>query len=683
MSLHNNSNSLSSSIRRIWITLLFVVLLCQLTVTRASITLLDDNRTFASYDFYGETDVRPYNFSGQLVRTSFVPDQYCTLNPELPAINATAASSGIVILVDRDEFQRAGCASFSWALRSLPRDYPGTAISNNTSSVMVFVSADDSSVAFGCKEVDVLDDYWYAVPPRLQLAIVSSDTGRTLSSAISSSSTKQPRVAIVREAGPWAAFYESTFLAVFTWFIRILDGFFALFSLLTLFLSYKTRGAGPVGWLKPLILLTLSYFATVNIFCQMQLPDKNSRILGLYIAFLIGNAVFSVLIVRWSAFMRRLGGYKMPYYILFGLCVLNILFFSAAMLVSIVSLYSKQAHLREVGFLLYTTLGTALFLAEAVAVCYAGYLYIGYLRALTASPGIVRLLQFETASLFIFCIGRMLIAVATILLASKAVNTIVGWKAMNGSYHTGVFLLLAGLCWMFWLQLDHKTAYGNYNPSTDKSNSRRSTTLHGSRLSQTGSKIGRRSTTKAFDELGDFSDGEPAMMPDKTFHRVGRLTSLPEDDLLYTESLADSVSHHRYPPRSAQTHIEIVRDGGRGTSFNPDDDEGDIDGTVVFSAVGRSSSSHAVRVAPSNITIDSFLDEIYNSHHIERQQSSNLYSLPARVKSPPVGVRASPSTASIISATDHLPFQHQSQSPSLPQQPPQATRPSHYPRHIL
>ncbi|KAI8866687.1 hypothetical protein GQ42DRAFT_158548 [Ramicandelaber brevisporus] len=704
-------------IRRILAAVAVALLLCGLRLVSASLRLEDTNSTFPLYDFYGETDPRPYNFTGQLVKASFVPNRRCVLEPRLSAINSTTAAAGVAILVDGDELINAGCASFSWALRSLPRYYPGSAVPFNTTTVMIFVSADDSTVAFGCKEIDVLDDYWYAVPSRVQLALIGSDTGKMLSKSIALSPSGQLSVTLAREGGPWTEFRDSIYLAVYTWLIRIFDGVFALLSLVILFLSYTTSGAGPVGWLKPAMLLTVFYFGLVNILCQMQRPDPNWRIVWLYTAFMIGNGVFSLLIVRWSAFMRRLGGYKVPYYILLSLCAVNIAFFSAAMFVSIAAVYSPQQNLRHVGFLMYTTLGTALFLAEAIVVCYAGYLYIGYLRSLTASPGIVRLLQFETASLFIFCIGRMLVSVSTVMLAAKRITTMVEWYVMNGSYHIGVFMLLGGLNWMFWLQLDHKTAYGNYNPSTDKSGSRQSTTVHGTHLSSQTGKVGRCSTnTGTFYDTCDYSNsgisgvsvggvGDPTMPGEKTHCRNMRLMSLPEDDLLYPESIAESTTHqHRYPPtsRTVDTQPSVRRHNSKCSRKSPprtdeNDDDGDIDGTVMFSTasnVSGTGSSVPVRTSPSHVTIDSFLDELYNNQHVQRQQAANMYSLPSRTRSPSLGTPITPLAPSNVTFQDQFAqqsqqhqhqhrHQHQPHQQHPHQQQQSSRSNSQFPRHIL
>ncbi|KAI8868222.1 hypothetical protein GQ42DRAFT_44358 [Ramicandelaber brevisporus] len=444
-----------------------IAMICHGSTALAGIRLLDSNRTFSMYDLYGETDSRHYDFRGPLLRASFVPNRWCTLNPKLPTTNSTSASSGTAIFIDADEMYNAGCPTFSWVLRSLPRGYPGTAVPANASTVMIFVSADDSSVTFGCKEIDVLDDYWYVTPPRIQLALVSSDTGDILSAVTSNKSTansstsknstsknststtrQPPIVYVTRDAGPWNRYLHSVYFTVITWFIRISDGGISVGALIILILSY-TRSETRPTWFKPMALIVAIEFMISNMICQVRLPNSNSCTASMYSAWLIGNTFYTWILVKWARFMTQLSSRQhVPYKILLLSLFLNVVFFGAGMITSIVAIYSKSQSIRMVGFQLYTVVASALFGFEAIFVLYAGWLYIAYLREVHISREVRRLLIRESASLFVFCVGRMGTALSAVCLATKSIRTIPSFEVMSMLFHVGVIFLFGAVVWM-------------------------------------------------------------------------------------------------------------------------------------------------------------------------------------------------------------------------------------------
>ncbi|KAI8865488.1 hypothetical protein GQ42DRAFT_93391 [Ramicandelaber brevisporus] len=404
---------------------------------------------------------------------------------------------------------------------------------------MIFVSGDDSSMVFGNKMIDALDNYWYARPPRIRLALVASDTGNALLAAIDSSSSSssssssdnngsnnnnnsgnsngnsnnssshrhninssdtttttttnnnnsgnnnnttttttnnngnnsnnnnnnnnnngnsnnnngnsQPGgllVSVVHDVGPWNRYLHSaSFKAVFV-VTAVANSLISLGALAVLLLSFCHGRKWPSAF-KVLSLAATIFFMVINIVCQIPLPITNAQNAVMYLTWLVGNVVFSWIIVQWARFMKQLSRkHILPYRILQISLVLNVVFFSAGMVVSVVAIYSRNQRIRLVGVQLYGIIAAALFFVESLCVLYAGVLYMGYLRRTQFFPAMRKLLVRQGASTFLFCAGRFVVAVSMAMHVTHAAYTVALFEVMVVVSHFGVILTFSAVVWL-------------------------------------------------------------------------------------------------------------------------------------------------------------------------------------------------------------------------------------------
>ncbi|KAI8869227.1 hypothetical protein GQ42DRAFT_156371 [Ramicandelaber brevisporus] len=355
---------------------IILLLLYIIGVVHASIRVLATNKTYPLYDIYGETDPRPYNFSGPLVATSFVPDKFCSL--QLPSTSPSLAHGdrGVAFLINAADVTAAKCSTFSWVLRSLPADFPGAVVPRNITALMIFVAEDDSSVDFGNKETEQTDNYWLHTPSRLQLALVGADTGRTLASALDHSPANSTRIHIERDPGPWNRYMDSSAFYAATYIIRASNVAVIAAALILLFVEFRSHLR--IGWFRLAIYLNTIIYAFGNIFTMMRYAVAKYRTTIMFVIWMIGNTVFTAVIVRWSRFLLRLPGHHIAYYSLFALCTANIVLYCIALSLSIYAGYCTNPFTIHVATILYSTVSTTFFAFGAVAAFYCNQSWFGH-----------------------------------------------------------------------------------------------------------------------------------------------------------------------------------------------------------------------------------------------------------------------------------------------------------------
>ncbi|KAI8868176.1 hypothetical protein GQ42DRAFT_157286 [Ramicandelaber brevisporus] len=433
------------------------LLFCLIQWTAASIQILPGGQRLPMHDMYGEDDTRQYDFSGPLLRAEFVPDTWCKVAPlRLDAVPSNSSDDkGLAIYVDKSDKYNAGCPTVAWVLRSLPNDFVAQSNLTQYSTVLwIFVARDDSSVAFGHKEADPLDDYWDVLPKGVQVALVPSDAGLIISNTFMAEQNRNRtryialEAHIERDPGPWNRFLQSKYFNVATWLIGITNAMIAVAALIILCQAFM-YGERPT-WFKALALLSAVLFAAVDGFAQIRLPIRNYKIALMYAVWMWTNGLYTIIITRWSAFMCKIGSQRIPYYILLGLCLANVIVFGAAMIIACISLYSTGLEIRGLAFTMYSIIASALFGAEALAILYAAVQFMRYLSSLKSrmAIGLVHFLKIESIALFIFCVGRSLITIAALMLATGLYRTIVQFELTTACFHIGLLMVLSGIIWL-------------------------------------------------------------------------------------------------------------------------------------------------------------------------------------------------------------------------------------------
>ncbi|KAI8870214.1 hypothetical protein GQ42DRAFT_162893, partial [Ramicandelaber brevisporus] len=366
------------------------------------------------------------------------------------------------LLVTREAMDKHYCITFSYVLRSMQR-YGVTA---QQVSLVLFEAKDWSATdpannVIGNKEYNPLDDYWTARPDGVRVAVVGTDAVKEVQYQLQqqeqkNSSESHISVRVEHDRGPWNDFLAGTYFRVSTIIIRVINGIINLCAL-AIGVQITFRLGFVRGWFRIIVLIQVILVGFANMFCHLRFPTNNAQLTFMYAMWLTGNTIYSWIVVKWGRFLYHIDDrQRITYYVFVVACVINAVFFDAAMAVCIAGIYADVLHLAKVGYYLYTTVGSFLFLFEAVVVLYACWLYIRYLRALDCSDAVFEMLVSEAVSMGLFFFGKALLTVACVLCAVNAIGTVLRFEAMCMTYHVGIIMVLGGIIWMMGLYLDPK-----------------------------------------------------------------------------------------------------------------------------------------------------------------------------------------------------------------------------------
>ncbi|KAI8869921.1 hypothetical protein GQ42DRAFT_163104 [Ramicandelaber brevisporus] len=484
---------------RICCTVLLLVLGLMLSPSSvsASMTIFTPgNRTNVKmYDLFGETVTDDYSYVAPMFLLRFVPttDYRCIINPTplSKPMNATQAAalmktlplqlpeespstSTSIAFVFVEDMYGSGCGSQSQVLKALTPDVLQKLQSEYQVppvGLVVFTARQMSSAPFGSTESERSDNFWYARPDGMRLAVVGLDSGYGLKLAFNttrflplpqqpsgSSGDNAPSapsmismpppavllVKVVREDGPWNEYINGNIYKLETILMKVLFGVCGLYALFMLARSVYTGTWNR--WFKTFMLIFTVEFMVVNIFCNQRQPASNADLTLLFLTWAIGVVCYNLIVLKWAGFLQNLDRKRYLLRILYVVCTLDILIFSVTMAMYTAGLYLRNYNVFKTAHRMFGEVCPVFFCVEALWVLYLAITFMRRLRAMRTTPLIKALLYRMTALLFVIFFGWLCIGIAEALLGYGLTVKSIGWyAAKNLAYEIGVCVLYFAL----------------------------------------------------------------------------------------------------------------------------------------------------------------------------------------------------------------------------------------------
>ncbi|KAJ1928037.1 hypothetical protein IWQ60_002411 [Tieghemiomyces parasiticus] len=278
-----------------------------------------------SIDFY-DARIDPYTYTGPLLQMPIGPD--CQVNVTgVPRLRSSAWQAqvsddtpakqlGTVIFFDRVQAIQQGCYSSTQVMKQIPAALPTISARGYPAvKVALFACVLLANTTFGGLDTEVIDDYFYHLPPGVEVAQIGLDTGVMFSQltqgAVNASIAAGPEVPYVpivvrvtEEPGAWNDSLHSTPFQAYLvfYYISYAPGIiYAIYEFARLLIASKCR-------FQPrfFIFLAAIFFLVNSMILVPSAPLSRVQNVFRYLSWIIGFPTLYMVLLMWLRIMQRI-----------------------------------------------------------------------------------------------------------------------------------------------------------------------------------------------------------------------------------------------------------------------------------------------------------------------------------------------------------------------------------------
>ncbi|KAJ1919154.1 hypothetical protein IWQ60_007316 [Tieghemiomyces parasiticus] len=275
-----------------------------------------------SIDFY-DARIDPYTYTGPLLQMPIGPD--CQVNVTgVPRLRSSAWQAqvsddtpakqlGTVIFFDRVQAIQQGCYSSTQVMKQIPAALPTISARGYPAvKVALFACVLLANTTFGGLDTEVIDDYFYHLPPGVEVAQIGLDTGVMFSQltqgAVNASIAAGPEVPYVpivvrvtEEPGAWNDSLHSTPFQAYLvfYYISYAPGIiYAIYEFARLLIASKCR-------FQPrfFIFLAALFYLVVSMLLAPTAPLSRAQNVFRYLSWMVGYFTLFTVLLMWLRIM--------------------------------------------------------------------------------------------------------------------------------------------------------------------------------------------------------------------------------------------------------------------------------------------------------------------------------------------------------------------------------------------
>ncbi|KAJ1655655.1 hypothetical protein IWQ61_004634 [Dispira simplex] len=395
------------------------------------------------WDFFGDSEVQDYDFTGPLVKIAVHAN--CEVQLPMNLWDFTHKFKHTTMFIYYPEAEAHGCRSFTAVMKQLPEvvkqlrelNYP-------VPRLAIFTCRSDSKYDFGSVDDEYPDDYQFHRIPGVDIAVVGLDAGKQLNSY-----TNDPESAVlvnpVRDPGPWNTLFETSLWIILksaTYATHLAAAAYAVFQIYISITQYGFRINS-----RQLVLSTSLLYLLVNGIWQYGELHSNVGYITIYISWAFGNFAYNLLLVIWVRAVQRVEKNKLIY-VLYVISALNVILWVILSVFHITAVTTGNSRFFNSGTSIRVTIQPVVAILEASFMLYYGIHLVRRLDSLEGPKGHVDTMRRLTYLCLLSFIGYSFQALSCILISHNGKANVQNFTAKHICYRVSTVVLYGSIFWV-------------------------------------------------------------------------------------------------------------------------------------------------------------------------------------------------------------------------------------------